>query len=173
MIINIGADTTEIAIISLGGIVISRLIHVGGNQLDEDIQNVLKREYNFYIGDKTAENLKKQLACATDCEESSAKAYGIDVVTGLPVEVDVPASLIFEAISDHLHTIIDSVKIILERTPPELAADIVANGVYVTGGSSVSYTHLDVYKRQVQRRLQRPVPTAAGIRWPSSWDTGS
>ena len=136
MIINIGADTTEIAIISLGGIVISRLIHVGGNQLDEDIQNVLKREYNFYIGDKTAENLKKQLACATDCEESSAKAYGIDVVTGLPVEVDVPASLIFEAISDHLHTIIDSVKIILERTPPELAADIVANGVYVTGGSS-------------------------------------
>ena len=62
--------------------------------------------------------------------------YGIDVVTGLPVEVEVPGTLIFEAISDHLHTIIDSVKIILERTPPELAADIVANGVYVTGGSS-------------------------------------
>lgn len=136
MIINIGADTTEIAIISLGGIVISRLIQVGGNQLDEDIQNMLKREYNFYIGDKTAEYLKKSLAFATDYEEISAKAYGIDVVTGLPIEVNVPASLIYEAISEHLHTIMDSVKIILERTPPELAADIVANGVYVTGGTS-------------------------------------
>lgn len=136
MIVDIGADTTEVSILSLGGIVLSKLIPVGGNRLDESIKGMVKRKYNLYIGDKTAENLKKKLAHAVGGVEASVKVYGRDVVTGLPTEMEVSSSDVYEAISEYLFTIIDAIRIILERTPPEISSDIIDSGIYITGGSA-------------------------------------
>lgn len=136
MIVDIGADTTEVSILSLGGIVLSKLIPVGGNKLDESIKNIVKKKYNLFIGDKTAENIKKKLACAFPTLQASVKVYGRDVVTGLPSEMEINSTDVFEAISEYLYTIIDSIRIILERTPPEISSDIIDSGIYVTGGSA-------------------------------------
>lgn len=136
MVVNIGSDTTEISILSLGGIVLSKLIQMGGNKFDQSIRNMIKRVYNLEIGDKTAESIKRQLAAALGDTEKTAKVYGRDIVTGLPKEMEVTSQLIGEAINEQLYTIIDSIKIILERTPPELASDIIETGMYITGGSS-------------------------------------
>lgn len=136
MVVNIGADTTEVSILSLGGIVLSRLIPVGGNQLDESIKNMVKRKYNLYIGNKTAENLKVKLAYAYPTANASVKIYGRDVVTGLPMEREISSDSIYESIQEHLYSIIDSIKLILERTPPEIASDIIDSGIFVTGGSA-------------------------------------
>ncbi len=136
MIVDIGADTTEVSILSLGGIVLSKLIPVGGNRLDEAIKNMVKRKYNLYIGDKTSENIKKTLACAFGNMEASIKVYGRDVVTGLPSEMEVSSKDVYEAICEYMFSIIDAVKIILERTPPEISSDIIDSGIYITGGSA-------------------------------------
>ncbi|MBB2182986.1 rod shape-determining protein [Lachnospiraceae bacterium MD1] len=136
MIVDIGADTTEVSILSLGGIVLSKLIPVGGNRLDESIKNMVKRKYNLYIGDKTAESIKKKLASSIPTVQASIKVYGRDVVTGLPSEMDVSSDNVYEAISEYMYSIIDAVKIILERTPPEISSDIIDSGIYVTGGSA-------------------------------------
>ncbi len=136
MVVNIGADTTEVSILSLGGIVLSKLIPVGGNRLDEAIKGIVKKKYNLYIGDKTAENIKKKLACAFPTVEASVKVFGRDVVTGLPVDVEIKSGDVYEAISEYLYTIIDAIKIILERTPPEISSDIIDSGIYVTGGAA-------------------------------------
>lgn len=136
MIVNVGADTTEISILSLGGIVLSKLIQMGGNRFDEAILNAIKRQENLFIGRKTAEVIKKELACAIPEEESFISVIGRDVVTGLPLEKDISSKLVEEAIGEQMHVIVDAIKMTLERTPPELAADIIENGIYLTGGSS-------------------------------------
>ncbi len=136
MIVDIGADTTEISILSLGGIVISKLIPIGGNRLDESIKSYVKKNYNLVIGDKTSELIKKQLASAYPMEEKCMNVYGRNVVTGLPTEVEISSSMVYNSIVDYLNSIIDSIKIILERTPPEISSDIIDSGIYVTGGSS-------------------------------------
>ncbi len=136
MIVDIGADTTEVSILSLGGIVLSKLIPVGGNRLDEAIKNMVKRKYNLYIGDKTAENIKKKLASAFATVEGSVKVYGRDVVTGLPTEMEVSSADVYDSISEYMYSIIDAIKIILERTPPEISSDIIDSGIYITGGSA-------------------------------------
>ena len=136
MVVNIGADTTEVSILSLGGIVLSKLIPIGGNRLDEAIKGVVKKKHNLYIGDKTAENIKKQLASALPGVESTVKVYGRDVVTGLPSLMEVNSKTVYEAISEYLYSIIDAIRIILERTPPEISSDIIDGGIYVTGGSA-------------------------------------
>lgn len=136
MIVDIGAETTEISIISLGGIVLSKLIPIGGSKLDESIQLFVKKKYNLVIGDKTAEVIKKKLASAYPMEEESIEVYGRNVVTGLPSKMDISSSMVYEAIKEHFHTIVDNIKIILERTPPEISADIIDSGIYVTGGSA-------------------------------------
>lgn len=136
MTVDIGADTTEISIMSLGGIVISKLIPIGGNKLDESISLYVKKKYNLLIGDKTAENIKKQLADAFHSEENSVKVYGRNVVTGLPSEMEINSSMVHEAIIEYLNSIIDSIKMILERTPPEISSDIIDSGIYVLGGSA-------------------------------------
>lgn len=136
MIVNIGADTTEVSVLSLGGIVLSKLIPVGGNRLDEAIKGIVKKRHSLFIGDKTAENIKKKLASAFATVEGSVKVYGRDVVTGLPVEMEVKSSDVYEAISEYMYTIIDAIKIILERTPPEISSDIIDSGIYITGGSA-------------------------------------
>lgn len=136
MTVDIGADTTEIAIMSLGGIVLSKLIPLGGNKLDESIRLYVKKKYNLVIGDKTAEVVKKNLASACLVPEEKVKIYGRDVVTGLPCEMEVDSTMVYEATREHLYSIVDAIRIILERTPPEISSDIIDSGIYVTGGSS-------------------------------------
>lgn len=136
MIVDIGADTTEVSIISLGGIVLSKLIPIGGNKLDESIILNVKKQYNLVIGNKTAETIKRELASALPGEEKSIKVFGRDVVTGLPTEKEINSSFVYETISEHLYSIIDAVRIILERTPPEISSDIIDLGIYITGGSA-------------------------------------
>ena len=135
LVVNVGYDTTEISILSLGGIVLSKMIKVGGQKFDEAIRNAIRREYSLLIGGKTAEKVKISLC---ELEENSANAvvYGRDIVTGLPVEREIPTSLVDECLKEHFATIIDNIKVILERTPPELAADIYRHGVYLAGGGS-------------------------------------
>ncbi len=135
LVVNVGYDTTEISILSLGGIVLSRLIKVGGLKFDDAIRAAVRREYSLIIGGKTAENVKMSLSDLKD-NNNNAVVYGRDIVTGLPVEREIPVSLVDEALVEHFHTIIDNVKVILERTPPELAADIYRHGIYLTGGAS-------------------------------------
>lgn len=135
LVVNVGYETTEISILSLGGIVLSRLIKVGGLKFDEAIKAAVRREFSLIIGGKTAENVKMALK---DLEASGegAVVYGRDIVTGLPVERVIPTNLVDESLNEHFHTIVDNVKVILERTPPELAADIYRHGIYLTGGAS-------------------------------------
>lgn len=136
MIVNIGAATTEISILSLGGIVLSKLIKVGGNKFDQSIQSAVKRKYNLEIGDKTAEVIKTKLAFALKDEEKTTNVYGREIVSGLPKEMTVSSGLIYDSMEENLYTIVDAIKVILERTPPELASDIIDTGIYLTGGSS-------------------------------------
>ena len=135
LIVNVGYETTEISILSLGGIVLSRLIKVGGAKFDEAIKAAVRREFSLIIGGKTAEAVKIALQ-EMDPEYDGAVVYGRDIVTGLPMERQIPTRLVDEALEEHFATIIDNVKVILERTPPELAADIYRHGIYLTGGAS-------------------------------------
>ena len=140
LIVNVGFDTTEISILSLGGIVLSRLIKVGGQKFDDAIRAAVRREFSLIIGGKTAENVKMAL-CDLEKEGKGAVVYGRDIVTGLPVERELPTNLIDDSLIEHFYTIIDNIKVILERTPTELAADIYRHGLYLTGGAS-SVNHL-------------------------------
>lgn len=137
MIVNIGGDTTEISILSLGGIVLSKLLHVGGNQLDDNICSQVKKQYNLIIGHKTANQLKTMLARAIKEEENpTTMVLGRDIITGLPMKREIDCHMIYHSIEEYLMAIIDATKMILEHTPPELAADIIDSGIYITGGSS-------------------------------------
>ena len=135
LIVNIGFDTTEISILSLGGIVLSRLIKIGGKKFDESIRNIIRKEYNLLIGVKTAEKIKIALP-RLEAAQEDAVVYGRDIVTGLPVERSIPTNLIEKAMRESFEMIIDSVRVILERTPPELGADIYKKGIFLTGGSA-------------------------------------
>lgn len=141
LVVDIGFDTTEISILSLGGIVLSKMIKVGGQKFDDAIRNAVRKEYNLIIGGKTAEKVKIALH-ELEAEGKPAVVYGRDIVTGLPVEREIPTKLVSEALKEHFDTIIDQVKVILERTPPELAADIYRHGIYLTGGAC-QVSHLD------------------------------
>lgn len=135
LVVNIGYETTEISILSLGGIVLSKLIKVGGKKIDESIRNMVRKEYNLMIGMKTAEEVKIALP-RLKSSEKDAVLYGRDIVTGLPVERIVPTVLIEKAMRENFGGILDNVRYILERTPPELGADIYKKGIFLTGGSA-------------------------------------
>lgn len=138
LIVNIGADTTEISVISLGGIVISKLIKVGGNKLDDAICSIIRKKYNLIIGSRSGEQVKKELADAVNSDENAiCMAYGRNIVTGLPNAREITGALVHEGIHELLHQIIENIKVILERTPPELSADIINKGIYLTGGSAL------------------------------------
>jgi len=136
MVVNIGADTTEISIMSLGGIVLSKLVTTGGNKFDDLIINNVKKKYNLIIGQKTAETIKKKLAYAINPEHETIKVYGRDVMSGLPIEAEIDSEFVYETINESLHSIVDEVRIILEKTPPEISSDIIDAGIYITGGSA-------------------------------------
>jgi rod shape-determining protein MreB len=135
LVVNVGYDTTEISILSLKGIVISKLIKVGGKKFDDAIRGVIRKEFSLLIGEKTAENIKMSLK---DLEKAGKDAvvYGRDIVTGLPVERSIPTDLIDQSLIEYFDQILDNIKATLERTPPELAADIYKHGLYLTGGAS-------------------------------------
>ena len=140
LVVNIGSDTTEISVISMGGIVLTKIIKTAGKKFDEVIINTVRKKYNLFIGSKTAEQIKIQIADALgdqpEAETQKMFAYGRNVVSGLPVKVEVDSKVINEGIQECLHTIIDSVKMLLEKTPPELSADIIHSGMFLTGGSA-------------------------------------
>lgn len=136
MVVDIGADTTEISVISLGGLVLSNLLHSGGNRIDESIITYVKRKYNLVIGQKTAQSMKERLGSGVPGNEDTMIVVGRDVVSGLPIEMEMNGSVVYEAIKDNLNTICNSIKMILEKTPPELAKDIIHSGIYITGGGS-------------------------------------
>jgi len=140
MVVDIGGGTTDVAVISLGGVVISHSIRVGGTKMDEAIINFIKREFNILIGDRTAEEVKLDLGAALPLrDERRARIRGRDMVTNLPQTTEINSTQIYEAIHEPCMAILGAIKWVLERTPPELAADIMHNGIYLTGGGSLLY----------------------------------
>lgn len=147
LILNIGADTTEITVISMGGIVVSRIIKLGGNNIDRLICDAVKRKYNIYIGLRTAERIKIALADAMynenqESDDDLIYVFGRNVITGLPSERAVSKETVYQAVEPFFDDLIDAVKSILERTPPDISADIIETGLYLTGGSA-SIKNLD------------------------------
>lgn len=143
MVVDIGGGTTEVAVISLGGIVASRSIRIGGDELDEAIVQYIKKNYNLLIGERTAEEVKINIGSAIAPNgEEKYEIRGRDLVSGLPKTIVVTAEQIQQALSEPVSGIIDAVKNTLERTPPELASDIMDRGIVMTGGSSL-LKHLD------------------------------
>jgi rod shape-determining protein MreB len=137
MIVDIGSATTEISVVSLGGMVLSELLHYGGNRLDESISSYIRRNDNLVIGQKSAKLLKEKIGSALpEEEETTYRIVGLNVVSGLPMEMEISSKIIYESIKDTLDSICSAVKRILEKTPPELAKDVVKSGIYITGGSS-------------------------------------
>lgn len=138
MVVDVGGGTTEIAVISLGGIVTTQSLKIAGNTFDNEIVQYIKKKYNLIIGSITAEELKRTTASACPLkEEIVSDVNGRDMVSGLPKTVKVTSSDIREALQENLSAIIDGIKAVLEKTPPELAADIFESGIVLTGGSSV------------------------------------
>ena len=123
IIVDIGGGTTEVAVISLGGIVVSHSLRIAGDELDEDIVNYIKKEMNLAIGDTTAEQIKIQIGCAMPLmTETTMEIRGRDLTTGLPRNVKITSTQIEEAIKESIGKIVDIVKLTLEKTPPELAS---------------------------------------------------
>ena len=138
MVVDIGGGTTEVAVISLGGIVTSQSIRIGGDKLDNSIIQFIKKEYSLALGERTAEEIKIALgsACALE-EELHAEIRGRDLITGLPKTIVTSTQEIRDAIEEPLSAIVDSVKVTLDKTPPELAADIMEQGIVLTGGGAL------------------------------------
>jgi rod shape-determining protein MreB len=138
MIVNVGGGTSDIAVISLGGIVVSESLRVAGNNFDEDIIKYIKEKYSLMIGEKSAETLKIEIGTAIELkEELFTDIRGRDLVSGLPKSISVGSNEILEAISNSLKTIIEGIKIVMEKIPPELASDIADKGIIITGGGGL------------------------------------
>jgi rod shape-determining protein MreB len=138
MVVDIGGGTTEVAVISLGGIVTSKSLRVAGDALDEHIINYIKKEFSLAIGDRTAEDIKISIACVHNSSPNATKDIrGRDLITGLPKTVTITAAQIGEAIAEPVASIIDAIKSTLEKTPPELASDIMESGIVLTGGGAM------------------------------------
>jgi rod shape-determining protein MreB len=148
MIVDIGGGTTEVAVISLAGIVYSKSVRVGGDKMDEAVVNYLKRKYNLLIGERTAEQIKINIGTAYP-EEEVRKMYvkGRDLVAGIPKTIEVNSEEIREAIAEPVNTIVEAVRVALEKTPPELAADIVDKGIVLAGGGAL-IRNLDILLRE-------------------------
>ena len=140
MVVDIGGGTTDVAVISLGGIVESKSIKTAGDECDEAIVKYIRKKYNMMIGDMTAEELKKQIGCAYPYDkEKFAEVKGRNLINGLPLTVKISSNDMLEALNEPVREIVDAVHYVLERTPPELAADISNFGIYLTGGGALLY----------------------------------
>ena len=138
IIVDIGGGTTEVAVVSLGGVVVSNSLRIAGDELDEDIIDYIKKEMGLAIGETTAEEIKKEIGCALPLmTEMSMEIRGRDLTNGLPRNVVVTSSQIQEAMQNSVNEIVDIVKVTLEKTPPELASDIVEKGIVLAGGGAL------------------------------------
>ncbi|WAM32707.1 rod shape-determining protein [Caldicellulosiruptor naganoensis] len=138
MVVDIGSGTSEVAVISLGGIVTSKSLRIAGDEFDEAISNYIKKEYNLMIGDRTAEEIKINIGSAYPLEkEEWYEIKGRDLITGLPKTIKVSSSEIRDALREPVMAIVDAIKQTLEKTPPELAADIMERGIMLTGGGAL------------------------------------
>lgn len=138
MVVDIGGGTSEVAVISLGGIVVSRSVRIGGDKMDEAIVQYIKKKYNLLIGERTAEEIKIEIGTAMKVDEpENMSIRGRDLVTGLPKTLTIDANQIQEALMEPVAGIIDAVRGSLERTPPELSSDIMDRGIVMTGGASL------------------------------------
>jgi rod shape-determining protein MreB len=148
MVVDIGGGTTEVAVISLAGIVSARSIRVAGDKMDDAIVSFVKRKYNLLIGERTAEEIKKRIGNAhAPTEVESMEIKGRDLVAGVPKTISVNSDEIREALSETVVAIVEAVRSVLERTPPELAADIVDRGIVLTGGGAL-LRNLDILLRE-------------------------
>ena len=157
MIVDIGGGTTDIAVISLGGAVVSSSLKVAGDKFDEAIVKYMRKKHNIMIGDRTAEEMKIKIGCVfPKFQESQTEVTGRDLITGLPTTIDIYASEMLEALEEPSMMIVDAVHNVLEKTPPELSADIADKGIYLTGGGSL----VDGLDKLLEDRLGIPVMIA-------------
>ena len=157
MVVDIGGGTTDIAVISLSGIVYNRAVRVAGNEMDEAIIQYIKRAYNLLIGERTAEQVKVEMGSAFPLDEPlSMEIKGRDLVKGIPKTITVSDTEIREALSETVNVILDAVRVALEQTPPELSADIVDRGIVLTGGGSM-LKNLD---KRLREETELPVAMA-------------
>ncbi|MGD9272441.1 MAG: rod shape-determining protein [Syntrophobacterales bacterium] len=148
MVLDIGGGTTEVAVISLAGIVYSKSVRVGGDKMDEAILQQIKRKYNLLIGERTAELIKTTIGNAFAGEQAEKmQIKGRDLVSGIPKIIEIDSDEVRESITEQIETILETVKIALEQTPPELAADIVDRGIVLTGGGAL-LQNLDMLLRE-------------------------
>ncbi len=156
MIIDIGGGTTDIAVISLGGIVTSTSVKIAGDKFDDAIVKYIRKKYSLFIGERMAEKLKKEIGCAYDGEDMyTAVCKGRDLVTGLPRSIEVGSEEILEALKEPLDVICEATHSVLEKTPPELAADVGEYGIMITGGGA--------YLRGIDKRISSRTGIAARI----------
>lgn len=138
MVVDIGGGTSEVAVISLGGIVTSKSLRIAGDELDESIVHYVKKEYNLMIGERTAEEIKMAIGAAyPKPKEETIEIRGRDLITGLPKNLTITSTEITEALKEPVNAIVDAIKYTLEKTPPELAADIMDRGIMLTGGGAL------------------------------------
>lgn len=149
MIVDIGGGTCDVAVISLGGIVCDESLRVAGDKFDSDIEFYIKKEYNLIIGERTAESIKIEVGAAyPSARKGTINVRGRDVISGLPKNVTVDSDEIASALHDSVDSIITCVKNVLERTPPELAADIMDHGIILTGGGAMLYGLADLIRAE-------------------------
>ncbi|MBW7455799.1 rod shape-determining protein, partial [Paenibacillus sepulcri] len=138
MVVDIGGGTTEVAVISLGGIVTSRSIRIAGDEMDEAVIQYIKRMYNLMIGERTAEQLKMEIGSALPMDKpETIEIRGRDLVSGLPKTLPISSGEITEALMDTVNSIVEAVKVTLEKCPPELSSDIMDRGIVLTGGGAL------------------------------------
>jgi rod shape-determining protein MreB len=150
MIVDIGGGTTEVAVLSLGGIVYARSVRVGGDKMDDAIISYIRRHHNLLVGEASAERIKKEVGCARapdKAHETRIEIKGRDLLNGVPKEITISQAQIADALQEPVSQIVEAVKVALEATPPELAADIVDKGIVLTGGGSL-LTNLDQVLRE-------------------------
>lgn len=157
MVVDIGGGTSEVAVISLGGIVTSKSLRVAGDELDEAIVHYVKKEYNLMIGERTAEEIKVTIGAAyPKPKEESMEIRGRDLISGLPKNITITSTEVADALREPINSIIDSIKYTLEKTPPELAADIMDKGIMLTGGGAL----LSGLDRLIRNETGMPVSIA-------------
>ena len=151
MVVDIGGGTTDVAVISLGGIVISDSLRVAGDKFDEAIMDYIKKEFNLMIGERTAENIKMEVGAAfPEARHSKMNIRGRDLLTGLPKNIEVTTEQISKALEPSVVQIVDCVKEVLEKCPPELASDIMDHGIILTGGGAMLYGLDELIRKETQ-----------------------
>ena len=154
MVVDIGGGSTDIAILSLDEIIASKSLKIAGNKFDEDIVKYVKRKHNILIGERTAEKIKKELGTAIpEANPEKMDIKGRDLETGIPNTVEINANEIYEAIEDSLYQIVNSAKEVLEKCPPELAADILDNGIVMTGGGSLIKNLIEMMEKEIGTKV--------------------